>query len=179
MGALIGAISGMILSIWLGVKITDGTITPYYAGSVRSNHYEFRSEPGKGIIGSLLGVFDAFWAIAYMLMAIGLTALPLDNAFHISNLASPDQGFTHMTYGLIQATGVLFSYFLLADSIDKSNNGVTNLLDVWRQFDPQITDMSVLIWDWIMIQVSMMAYFGVAGVTAGGAFYYVYLNVAP
>ena len=84
MGALIGAISGMILSIWLGVRITDGTITPYYAGNVRSNHYEFRSEPGKGIIGSLLGVFDAFWAIAYMQMAIGLTALPLDNAFHIS-----------------------------------------------------------------------------------------------
>lgn len=84
MGALIGAISGMILSIWLGVRITDGTITPYYTGSARSNHHEFRSEPGKGFIGSMLGVFDAFWAISYMLMAIGLTALPLENAFYIS-----------------------------------------------------------------------------------------------
>lgn len=84
-----------------------------------------------------------------------------------------------MTYGLIQATGSLFAYFLLADSIDKSDSGVINLLDVWRQFDPQTTDVSVLIWDWIMIQLSMMAYFGVAGATAGGAFYYVYNNVAP
>ena len=65
---------------------------------------------------SMLGIFDAFWAISYMAMAAGLCVMPLTNAYYMSLQDSADNGFTHLTYGVVQAIGILGSYAMLENT---------------------------------------------------------------
>ena len=64
LGALVGALTGLFLSLWLGAKVVHSTITPYYmdpAGENRSNHHVFKDK-NVGIFADLLGIFDLYAA---------------------------------------------------------------------------------------------------------------------
>jgi|ERR1712216_259278 len=109
MGQLTSVGSGLFASLWLGQKITAKSITPYYIGAARSNAYEYS---GAGIFGDLLGVFDAFWAIAYTVMAAVLFAFPIENAYYM-NAQEEANGFTDLYYGIIQAFGIFIAFLML------------------------------------------------------------------
>lgn len=174
-GALTGVLAGLMFSVWLGAKVTETTITPYYMGETMSNHHEFKSD--IGLLADLVGVFDAIWAIAYMVFAAVLVAAPLENAFFISQNASAENGFTHLYYGIVQAIGDFGAYWLLSSTASDDYD----LVNAFRNWDPTDPDMdgATLVWDWIMLNVTLAGFFAVAAASAGGAYYYVYVNLVP
>jgi hypothetical protein len=123
-GQLTGILPGLFMSLWLSDVITAKTIEPYYI----SNSSNL---PG-GPWADAMGVLNAFWAIAYMVMAAGLLALPMLNAFYMNSASYTDGGFTHMYYGIIEALGIFFAYLML----EQTTTNDFNLLQVYETFDP-------------------------------------------
>lgn len=186
MGVLAPTLIGSVAAAKTAVLTVQSTVR----ANLMSNNFEgmtFFSYGGHSLAGDLLGIVEAFWAVAFFVLAATFAYLPYDLAYAIdrqfATKGDASLGFTHLTYGLGLAVAIEFAYLCLEQSastllgfFDIHGEARQNPESTYAELfgnSPTFHNQIAVFFDLAHHSIVLLFYYAIAATLSAGSFYYV------